>query len=405
MHLTELSGYRLFDPQGTRRKLLDLLIEDTADHPPVTGIVYRDAAGQSTMVDARNIALHPEERRIDVGAHYPVSEGNGVHLRRDVIDALVVDIENRRTARVNNLWLEPQSGKLVLTAADISFSGIAGRLIPALDGAGKAENLVDWSGILFLCGDPDRKVAHAAEKLRLFQPSEIAGLLAGLPFLHAAELIGSLSAPLAADVLEATALERQLQIIDELSHDCFRAIVEEMAPDKATDLIANLPQQEIEPLLAEISTAARDRLVDLLAYEPGTVGSEMTNAMVLAIGGWTVAEAREKLKDQLGWPDFAYYLYVVESLQVRKLLGVVTLRSLLQAGDSESLSSIMRAWPLTVSPDEPAKSAAWKLIEANIGAIPVIDDRQQIVGVFTIDRAVQQVAPETWRRNAPRIFS
>jgi hypothetical protein len=47
-----------------------------------------------------------------------------VLLRRDVIDALVLDLEKRSATRANDLWLEEEDGQLVLKAADTSARAI-----------------------------------------------------------------------------------------------------------------------------------------------------------------------------------------------------------------------------------------------------------------------------------------
>ena len=131
----------------------------------------------------------------------------------------------------------------------------------------------------------------------------------------------------------------------------------------------------------------------------------MTNDLVVAPVVLTVAEARHVLRDQLAEPDFIYFIYIVDALDTRQLRGVVTVRDLLLADDGCSMEEIMRGDLVTIDPLEPAKSAARRVADNALAALPVVARDGRLLGAVTADMAVAQLAPRAWREQAPRVFS
>jgi magnesium transporter len=131
----------------------------------------------------------------------------------------------------------------------------------------------------------------------------------------------------------------------------------------------------------------------------------MTNDFVYAPADWTVCGAREELRERLENPDFVYFIYVVEDEKSRLLRGVLTLRDLISADEDKPLRDIMNPYLLTLTPLAPVRDAAYKIINNNIAALPVIGKEGRLLGVVTVDAATAQIAPENWRSQMPRVFS
>ncbi len=139
-------------------------------------------------------------------------------LYRDVIDALVLDLHNRRATRANDLWLEMEKDALLLKAADTSVRAILRRLSRGRFGRKPSRAPYDWKYIEFLRGDPRAAKKDSGYRLRIgrLPAGEIAGLSRALPYLHAAELITILPDALASNTMEAMSPERRLQVFQEL---------------------------------------------------------------------------------------------------------------------------------------------------------------------------------------------
>ncbi len=183
------------------------------------------------------------------------------------------------------------------------------------------------------------------------------------------------------------------------------ALLTLMAPDIAADLVGRLPTKLMRRYLERLPEVQSERLIDLLRYPEDTVGGIMTNDVVSVRANLTVAKARAKLKEPLKTPDFVFIVYVVDNERSRKLRGLISLRNLITADDDQPLEEIMDPYVTTLSPLSSAKEGAYRVIDSHMAALPVVDEEGQLMGLVTVDAAIVQVAPPSWRAQAPRIFS
>jgi magnesium transporter len=412
--LSALRRFHLVDRHQRRVRLLDLAVEllDT-DYPPVIQLFFRqDAEHRSLPWDAiQSIDWRAQQIQVtDLEAGQvisPTSPKEDVLLNRDILDALIIDLQNRRVTRANDLWLEEQEACWLLAAADTSARAIVRRLSRGLYGQVKKSTLYDWKYIEFLRGDPQavRSGAGYHRRITRLPSGEIARLTDPLPYLHAAELLTLLPDPLAADTLEVMAPERQLQVFEELEEEYALRLLALMAPDLAADLASRLDTPLAQRYLNRLPKQYSERIVALLRYPEDTVGGIMTNDIVTAPVRFTVQEARHALRERLKEPDFVYFVYIVEDEKTQRLCGVITLRDLLIAEEECCLRDIMQRYVVTSQPLEPARQAAYRLIDSGLAALPVVGHEGQLLGAITVDAAVAHVAPASWRTQAPRVFT
>jgi Mg/Co/Ni transporter MgtE len=330
-----------------------------------------------------------------------------VLLRRDILDALVLDVERRQAMRANDLWVREEDGSLWLRAADVSPWAVLRRLGRGLLGRGAERRLVDWRDIEFLRGDPRLAVQGGDYHRRIarLSPPAIAQLAEAIPYRHAAELLTLLPDPLAADTLEVLASARQLQVFSTLDEDQGIRLLALMAPNTAADLLGRLDPESAQVVLDRLPDDRAERIVDLMRYPEDSAGGLMTND-VPAVGlELSVGQARDLLPDQLRTPDFPYYVYVVDTLASRRLRGVLSLRDLLVHKPETLVAEVMEPDVVMLDPLESAQDAARRVVEEHLAALPVVARDGRLLGAVTFDAALAQVAPLAWRDHAPRIFS
>lgn len=413
--LSQLRRFRVAGKPNDEARFMDLsvaLLE--GDYPPVTRLYFLNPGKETRSLPWNDVkSIDWTNRRIEVGNLEKAREENRdsmakqVLLADGILDALILDLENRRATRANDLCLEEKNGKLVLRSADTSFSALIRRLTGARFGRISKTDLLDWKYVEFLRGEPQAVGREAGRLLRIgrLPPGEIARLADSLPYLHAAELITLLADPKAADTLEAMAPERQLQVFEELEEEQALRLLALMAPDIATDLVGRLQTGTMRRYLERLPRKQAERILDLLRYPEDSVGGIMTNDFVYARGSLTVAEAREALREPLKDPDFVFLIYIVNDEKSRRLRGSISIRNLITADDNERLEDIMDPYMTTLDPLAPAGPAAYRVIESHMAALPVAGDEGQLLGVVTVDAAVSQVAPHSWSTQAPRVFS
>jgi magnesium transporter len=413
---SQLRRFELKDEQGRRAKLIDLgvaLLE--ADYPPVTNLFFLDPRKQKRSLPWNQVkGVDLRARRIsvaDLQASEGVSKGGpgarDVLLGDDILDALILDLQNRRATRANDLWLEEEQDQLVLRCADTSVAAILRRLTGGLYRHVSRSALYDWKYVEFLRGDPDAVRNGEGYHLRVARlpPGEIARLTDLLPYLHASELITLLPDEKAVDTLEALSPERQLQVFEELEEKQAIALLTLMAPDIAADLVGRLPTRIMRRYLNKLPKNQCERLTELLRYPEDTVGGIMTNDVISARASLTVSQARETLREPLKKPDFVFLIYIVDNEKSRRLRGLISLRNLVTADEEQRLEEIMDPYLTTLNALSPAKQASYKVIDSHVAALPVVGDEGRLLGVVTVDAAIAQVAPPSWRSQATRIFS
>ncbi len=342
-------------------------------------------------------AIQAAERRADV---------QEVLLKRDILDNFIIDLQNTRVNRANDLLLDNGDG-LRLRAVDTGLRALLRRASGGLYHGVHQGELQDWKYVEFLRGDPGAVEAGAGyyHRIERLPAGEIARLSGELPYLHSAELVLLLPIQLAADVLELMAPERQLQVFEELPEGYAVRVLEKMAPDIAADLVGHLSPEDVRRFLNRLPKISGERIVDLLRYPEDSVGGIMTNDVIVVRADWTVAQVRDGLREQLEQPDFVYFIYLVDDEENRRLRGVVTLRNILIARDDQRMEEIMTPYLVTLSPLDSPRQAAYRLINNQLAALPVISQDGRLLGAVTVDAAVNLVAPGSWSAQAPRIFS
>ncbi|HUZ00975.1 MAG TPA: CBS domain-containing protein [Thermomicrobiaceae bacterium] len=411
--LSQLLRYELIDRSGRRAVPVDFTIDLGADHPPVTGLLWRRAREATRFLPWEAVdSLDRDRQRFVVadlsGDDTPVEESTDrrVLLRRDVLDALVIDLSARRAMRANDLMLEAEGGALRLAAVDASAWAVLRRLSRGVVGH-DADEPSDWSYVEFLRGDPQAPTCGVDYNRRITRlpPGEIARLMEALPYLEAAELVTLLPDALAADTLEVMSPQRQLQVFEELDETVAIRLVALMAPDAVADLVGHLRAEMAERYLGLLPPECRERVVDLLRYPEDTVGGIMTNDVVVVPPSATIGQAVDIIRGQVATPDLVYYVYVVEDLASRELRGMITLRTLLLAEVDQRVADVMDPYLVTLHPLTPAREAAQRVVDSQLFALPVVGADGRLLGAVTVDAAVLQVAPESWRKDVPRVFA
>ena len=413
--LSKLWYFRLLDDGGGRHALADIAVALLkSDYPAVTHFLYRNSEGQQMMLPWHAVKdIDWRRAQINVSSFdsaQSVTEESlqrVVLLRRDVLDALLLDLHNRRATRANDLWLEEEKDKLVLKAADTGSLAILRRLSHGLFGSGPSRASYDWKYIEFLRGDPHavRDGAGYHMRIKRLPPGEIAGLCNLLPYLHAAELLTLLPDAVAAETLAAMMPDRQVQVFGEVEDKQAVRLLARMRANDAANLLRRLTVELTKSFLDRLPTARSEKLVELLRYPEATIGGIMTNDLVVLALDQTIREARLRLHECLKQTDFTHFLYVVESEANLLLRGTTSLQDLIVTDDERRLDEIMNSYVTTLDPLEPADAGAYRVLNSHLAAMPVIGREKRLLGIVTVDAAVMRVAPQSWTVQAPKIFS
>jgi magnesium transporter len=400
LYLSQVLGRPIRDLEGERvATIKDVIVRlGEEDHPPVTGFVARYRRRDfflSRWRIAEFLDLRPFVRR----------EGE-VLLARDVLDKQLIDVDGKRVVRVNDVQLIEAGNEWLVTGADVSLQGLWRRLLPAgFVGSNRPVEVIDWANVGYLATDVATvQLKTSSDKLARLHPVEIARLAEALSYHHGSEIVESLDDETAAETLEEMPAERQARIIGDMDGERAADILEWMSPDEAADVLGDLPEEKAEELLGLMEGEEKADVAELLPYEDDTAGGLMTTEFVTLPRDLTVGEALAHLREMAETPNMIYYLYVVEAENSWKIVGVIALRSLILADPGAPLEEVMRDDFQTAHPDDSAREVAQKIAEYNLLALPVLDEAGDILGIVTVDDAMEILLPTGWRQHFPKLF-
>jgi CBS domain-containing protein len=411
LYLSQVLGRPVRDSEGLQVAVIkDVIVrlgED--DHPPVTGLVARyrrrdfflrrrhlgELALKGAVLTTNVLDLRPFARR----------EGEVV-LARDVLDKQLVDVDGKRVVRVNDVQILNVAGEWRVTGADVSFQGLWRRLLPAgFWGSDRAVEVIDWANVGYLATDAATVgLKSSADKLARLHPVEIARLAEALSYHHESDLVEALDDETAAETLEEMDAGTQARIIGEMDEERAADILEWMSPDDAADVLGDLPDAKAEDLLNRMDDEEQAEVAELLPYEDDTAGGLMTTEFVVVPESLTVWEAVARLREMAETPNMIYYLYIVPEEGSWQLKGVVTLRNLILAEPDAPLTAVMRTEFRRAAPQDPAREVAETIAEYNLLALPVVDSTGDILGIITVDDAMEVLLGKEGKTRLPRLF-
>jgi len=200
-----------------------------------------------------------------------------------------------------------------------------------------------------------------------------------------------LTKELATEVFVNMDSDRQKLLIDGLSDAKLREILEEICPDDAADLVGEMPAAVVSRILKHTDKETREAINVILRYPKNSVGSIMTTEYVNLRRDMTVSEAIAKIRRVGVDKETVYTCYVTEK---RKLVGVISVRSLLIANDDDVLENLMTTECISVLTTDDREEAVEKIGRYGFLAIPVLDTEERIVGIVTVDDAMDVMETE-----------
>jgi len=222
--------------------------------------------------------------------------------------------------------------------------------------------------------------AVVAEVIDELEPAELWRVLVSCEPILQAEIFGFLERRLQIDVVEVADRKRLSRLI------------EEMAPDDRVDVLERLDEEKVESLLPLMAQAERADIRKLLSYPDGSAGSIMTTEYASLPEEITVSEALDQLRIQSPDSETIYYIYILD--EGRRLDGIVSLRELIQAKRAATLSEIMHRDAIAVRVDDDEEFVARELARYDFLAIPVVDNQHRLVGIVTLDDALDVLEEE-----------
>ena len=163
--------------------------------------------------------------------------------------------------------------------------------------------------------------------------------------------------------------------------------------DDTVDIIEEMPANVVKRILRASNKEDRAVINTLLCYPKDSAGNVMTTEYVRFVGDMTVGQALDHIREVAIDKETIYNCYVTD--KDRHLLGVVSAKQLLISSLDTRLSDIMEESVISVNTLDDKEQAARKFDKYHLIALPVVDNESRLVGIVTVDDAIEVIQDET----------
>jgi len=197
----------------------------------------------------------------------------------------------------------------------------------------------------------------------------------------------------ASDVFAELPVDLQQEIITSITDQELSIIIEDLAVDDAVDMLGEMPSNVVTRVLKNARPETRAEINQFLKYPDNSAGSVMTAEFTSLHTTMTVKDAIAHIRANGEDRETIYSCYVID--KSHKLLGVVSVKDLLLAKDDAIVGDLMDTSVISVTTVEDQEEAARLLAKYDLLALPVVDKENRLVGIITIDDAIDVLNQET----------
>ena len=224
-------------------------------------------------------------------------------------------------------------------------------------------------------------------------PIDIAELLSEDAELPLAKLYRLLPKTLAAEVFVEMDSDTQAKLIAELSDKEIAETMSELFYDDAADLVEEMPATVVKRILKNTAPEDRSEINKLLKFKDDSAGSIMTTEFVELKREMTVGEALDHIRCVAPDKETVYTCYVTDG--TRHLLGLVTALALLTSPTDKKIGDLMSEHVISARTSDDREEVAKTLTKYDFLALPVVDSEDRLVGIVTVDDALDVISEET----------
>ena len=392
IYLSQMLGEPVYDVNGEKiGRVNDLGIATGEVFPRVTALAVEGPGKTPFMISWRKYVGSFDDcevrlKVVDTDIRFSYLQPDEVLIRRDLLNKQIVDTRGMRVVRVNDLKLsDTSSSQLRLLGAEVGARGILRSLSPHLErivtrcaralGKPIPERIIAWNYMDLLDRDLSSvKLSVTHKTLDELHPADIADILERLDPRLRGQVFAQLESEQAAEAMaefddDAMAAE----IMGDMEESEASRMLSEMDPDDAAELVSELDYEKAEKLLRLMGVKERKAIRQLLGYRENTAGRIMTSEALIM--------------------DEGAYVYLKDD--EKRLSGIVTLQRLVKAEPDERLSDIsIEDELITANPDDDQEDVAENIAKYNLLAMPVVDDNGVLLGIVTVDDALDVLEEE-----------
>lgn len=237
-----------------------------------------------------------------------------------------------------------------------------------------------------------RHVQAAREALSHLHAADLAEVFEELEPHDLVRLFRVMPKDMAADVFSYLSRDEQKRLIDLITDRELSEIMDDLFIDDTVDMIEEMPANVVKRILKNADRETRSLINHFLQYPEDSAGSIMTIEYVDLRRTMTVSEALGHIRETGPDKETLYTCYVTDD--TRKLLGIVSVRTLLLADTDALIGSIMTDHYIAAHTLDDQEHIAYLFDHYDLLSIPVVDNEQRLVGIITVDDVLDVIQEE-----------
>ena len=238
----------------------------------------------------------------------------------------------------------------------------------------------------------ERKYARLYARVKILQPADIALLFEEIPMEDVILTFRLLPKDTAADTFVELEPDRQMLLISAFSDAELKAVLDELYLDDTVDIIEEMPANVVRRIIRYSTPEMRQSINAVLNFPADSAGSIMTIEFVDLRAEMTLDKAFDHIR-ATGWDkETIYTCYVIDA--DRHLEGVVTVQQMLLCDRASTIGEIMDRNVISCKTGDDKVEVAQTLNKYDFLALPVVDNENRLVGIVTIDDAIDVLTDE-----------
>ena len=226
-----------------------------------------------------------------------------------------------------------------------------------------------------------------------FHYADIAEIIELISLEEAIYIVKLLESDITAEALAEVDESFREKILNKLSAKEIAEEIEELDTDDAADIVGELPEILQEKVLSKIEDTEHSQDIrELLNYQEGTAGALMAKELVSVNENLSVINCVREMRKQAKEVTRVHSIYVTNSK--KKLLGRLSLKDLLTANSKSKVKDIYIPNVDFVNVSEDVNEVANIMSKYDLEAIPVVNEKKQLLGRITIDDVLDIIKEE-----------
>lgn len=388
IYLSQLLNKKVYYDRKLFGEMVDFAVLQSTPAPSVSKVVIKKNGTKLTISPSflsfkRNGAILTDTK----APLLPFDEGD-FYLNEDLLDKQVIDVDDKRLVRVNDIAME-SNGELKVIGIDIGVAGILRRL-----GVSKIvriePKIIPWQMIeAFDYQTGNVKINLTQNRLDSMHPSELADILEDLGSKERRGVVESLEARRAAMAIEEVDIHTRDAILEELSSSVLGKVVRRMHSTKIANLFYRLNPLRIREILSLVGTEKAERVERLLDFSEDQAGGVMRTTFTCLDGAITVKEVFSLLYKAPSKPEG-----IVVTNGDKKVVGVVYTKDIIDC-DSLALLKDLVTERKFVYPDVDFNQVINLFGRYNLRLLPVVDKNKVPIGVISAGIVLAKIEEKT----------